>query len=175
MNPDAGSRDRKLSSSGESMYVLLGVAREATHDEIRRAYRKAALRHHPDKNPDDPTAGDRFREIGRAHYILTSTRRDIYDRHGSEGIYMAETYGEGPARYYYRFQNPFAVLLFFLCGLLTCCYCCCCGFCCCCNFCCGRCRPDRFEEEADERSAEELNEDEVEEVVTSQPIDADDK
>ena len=160
--------DRRLSTAGESMYVILGVPPEATREEIRRAYRKMALRHHPDKNPDDPAAAERFREISRAHYILVDApRRSFYDSYGSKGIYFAETYGEENARLYYRLSSPWFAALFFFCGLLTFFYCCCCC-CCCCNFCCGRFAPDKFEEEC---SAEDL----LEEVegdqapTTSQP------
>ena len=48
------------------LYEVLGVARSATADEIKKAYRKLARQHHPDANPDDPKAEERFKEISAA-------------------------------------------------------------------------------------------------------------
>jgi len=149
------------------MYLLLGVPRQATGEQIRRAYRKLALKHHPDKNPDDPTAADRFREVSHAHGILgDDRRRSIYDDHGSVGIYVAEKVGEENADLFLRLQSAWCKAFFVLCGMLTFCYCCC--FCCCCcfNFCCGKCVPRNI---GDEPSAQDLEEEELEEAVTSQP------
>lgn len=59
---------------------MLGVERDATQNQIKKAYRKAALRHHPDKNPDDPEAADRFSEIASAYEVLGDpVRRAEYD------------------------------------------------------------------------------------------------
>jgi molecular chaperone DnaJ len=62
------------------LYATLGVSRTASDDEIRKAYRKLARRHHPDANPDDPKAEERFKEIGHAYDVLSDAekRRD-YD------------------------------------------------------------------------------------------------
>jgi DnaJ-class molecular chaperone len=62
-------------------YTILGVAAEATEDEIRRAYRRLALRWHPDRNAGDPAASERFKEISEAYAVLIdpAKRRD-YDR-----------------------------------------------------------------------------------------------
>jgi len=161
-------RERKLSSCGESLYILLEVPRDATPEDIRRAYRKMALRHHPDKNLDDPSAADRFREISRAHFILSDEpKRAFYDRHGSQGVYVVETYGEENANLYYRLRNPWFAALFLFCGLFTFCYCCCCFCCFCCNFCCGRFSPDKWEEDS---ASEVLEENENENVTTDQPV-----
>jgi curved DNA-binding protein CbpA len=61
-------------------YGLLGVPRGATDDDIRKAYRRLARKHHPDANPDDPNAEERFKEIQQAHEILSNPKkRRAYD------------------------------------------------------------------------------------------------
>lgn len=65
-------------------YDALGVAPTAGDDEIKKAYRKQALKYHPDKNPD---AGDKFKEISQAYEVLSdSHKREIYDKYGEQGI-----------------------------------------------------------------------------------------
>lgn len=67
-------------------YKILGIHREATDEEIKKAYRKLALKFHPDKNPDS-NAEERFKEIGRAYEILSDKKkRDTYDRYGEDGL-----------------------------------------------------------------------------------------
>ena len=72
-------------------YAILGVAREATEDEIRRAYRRQALEWHPDRRPGDPRAAERFREISEAYAVLINpARRREYDeatRAGAAGTF----------------------------------------------------------------------------------------
>lgn len=64
-------------------YEILGVSRTATAEELKRAYRKLAVKYHPDKNPDDPTAEERFKELGEAYDVLMDdNKRAAYDRHG---------------------------------------------------------------------------------------------
>lgn len=64
-------------------YEVLGVSRDATDDDLKRAYRKLALKFHPDKNPGDKAAEERFKEIATAYQILAdSERRAQYDRFG---------------------------------------------------------------------------------------------
>ena len=53
-------------------YEVLGVARDADAKTIKKAYRKLAARYHPDQNPDDPTAEDRFKEIAAAYSVLVT-------------------------------------------------------------------------------------------------------
>jgi curved DNA-binding protein len=65
-------------------YQVLGVDRSASSDEIKRVYRKLALKFHPDKNPDDNQAEERFKEINEAYEVLgDSTKRAKYDQLGS--------------------------------------------------------------------------------------------
>ncbi len=65
----------------KDFYQTLGVGKEATADEIKRAYRKLAQKHHPDANPDDPSAEDRFKEISEAYATLSSPeQRKEYDQ-----------------------------------------------------------------------------------------------
>lgn len=64
-------------------YKVLGVARGATADEIRKAYRDLARQHHPDRNPDNPAAKRKFQEVQRAFEVLNDPKkRDQYDRFG---------------------------------------------------------------------------------------------
>lgn len=64
-------------------YELLGIDRSATQDDIKGAFRKLAAKHHPDRNPDDPNAGQRFKEINAAYQILSDPKkREMFDRFG---------------------------------------------------------------------------------------------
>lgn len=69
-----GMEERRLSSVGESLYLTLEVSRTATLEEVRRAYRRQALLYHPDKNPGDPAAAERFQQINRAYAVLSEMR-----------------------------------------------------------------------------------------------------
>ncbi len=65
------------------LYQILGVARDANEDTIRKAYRKLARRHHPDVNPNDKTAEDKFKEISHAYSVLSDEKkRRAYDEFG---------------------------------------------------------------------------------------------
>ena len=66
-------------------YKILGVERNASDDDIRKAYRKLAMQYHPDRNPDDKQAEERFKEINEAYQVLSdSEKRTHYDRLGSD-------------------------------------------------------------------------------------------
>ncbi|XP_026273931.1 dnaJ homolog subfamily C member 5 isoform X1 [Frankliniella occidentalis] len=140
---------RRLSTSGDTLYQTLGLAKTATTDDIKKTYRRLALKYHPDKNPDNPEAADRFKEINRAYSILSDlTKRNVYDNYGSLGLYIAEQFGEENVNPYFLVTSGWCKFAFLFCGLITGCYCCCC-LCCCCNFCCGKCKPRPPEESGD--------------------------
>jgi molecular chaperone DnaJ len=64
-------------------YEVLGVGRNVTEEEVKRAYRKLAVKFHPDKNPDDPHAEEKFKELGEAYDVLMDPdKRAAYDRFG---------------------------------------------------------------------------------------------
>jgi molecular chaperone DnaJ len=68
-------------------YKVLGVERAADHDEIKRSYRKLALKHHPDRAGDDPKAEDLFKEAAEAYEVLSDpNKRASYDRFGFDGL-----------------------------------------------------------------------------------------
>lgn len=78
------------------LYEVLGVPRNASEAEIKRAFRELTKRHHPDRNPGDPNAEARFREIRDAYEILSNPqKREAYDRYG-EAVFQTGTSGAQP-------------------------------------------------------------------------------
>lgn len=77
-----------LAKMSEDYYEILQVPRTATQDDIRKGYRRQALRWHPDKNPDNKEAAEeRFKLVSEAYEVLSNKdKREIYDRYGKEGL-----------------------------------------------------------------------------------------
>jgi molecular chaperone DnaJ len=68
-------------------YEVLGIDRSASLDDIKKAYRKLAVKYHPDRNPDDPSAEERFKEASEAYAVLSDPeKRSTYDRFGRQGL-----------------------------------------------------------------------------------------
>ncbi|MBK9114676.1 MAG: molecular chaperone DnaJ [Betaproteobacteria bacterium] len=73
--------------SKRDYYTVLGVNRDATEDDIKKAYRKLAMKHHPDRNPEDKSAEARFKEAKEAYEVLSDARkRAAYDQFGHAGV-----------------------------------------------------------------------------------------
>ena len=69
-------------------YKALGVDKKASPDDIKKAFRKLAVKYHPDRNPDDKTAEDKFKEINEAYAVLSDPKKkDEYDTYGSSGFH----------------------------------------------------------------------------------------
>ncbi len=72
-----------MATTKRDYYEVLGVQRNVSEEEVKRAYRKLAVKFHPDKNPDDPHAEEKFKEIGEAYDVLMDPdKREAYDRFG---------------------------------------------------------------------------------------------
>ena len=86
-------------------YEILGIARNASEDEIKRSYRKLAVKFHPDKNPDDAGAEEKFKELGEAYDVLMdANKRAAYDRYG-HAAFAQGTAGPGGG----GFHDPFDI------------------------------------------------------------------
>jgi molecular chaperone DnaJ len=76
-----------MATTKRDYYDVLGLKRDATADEIKKAYRQLALKNHPDKNPGDPDAERRFKEGAEAYEVLSDqSKRQRYDRYGHAGL-----------------------------------------------------------------------------------------
>ncbi len=88
----------------KDLYAVLGVDKKATAEEIKKAYRKLARKHHPDLNPGNKQAEDKFKQISVAHDVLTDPdKRKLYDEFGFEGIQPG--FDPGRAREYRRWAD----------------------------------------------------------------------
>ena len=71
----------------EDYYSLLGVSRGASEAELKKAYKKLAMKHHPDRNQGDKSAEAKFKEVSEAYEVLTDqNKRQAYDQFGHEGL-----------------------------------------------------------------------------------------
>jgi molecular chaperone DnaJ len=85
-----------MATTKRDYYEVLGVARGAEADEIKKAYRKLAVKYHPDKNPGDKTAEDKFKELGEAYEVLSNPdKRAAYDRYGHQAFQQGGGFGGG--------------------------------------------------------------------------------
>src|SRR3954447_11553716 len=80
-------------------YTVLGLNRDASEEDIKKAYRKLAMKFHPDRNPDDKTTEEKFKEAKEAYEVLTDTRkRAAYDQFGHAGVDPSAGFGAAGAR-----------------------------------------------------------------------------
>jgi molecular chaperone DnaJ len=85
-----------MSSKKRDYYTVLGVPREASEDDIKKAYRKLAMKHHPDRAPDDKTAEEKFKEAKEAYEVLSDAKkRAAYDQFGHAGVDQGAGFGGG--------------------------------------------------------------------------------
>nr|XP_010792617.1 PREDICTED: dnaJ homolog subfamily C member 5-like [Notothenia coriiceps] len=93
-------------NSSRSNVILYFISLSFSADFL---HRKLALKFHPDKNPENPEAADKFKEINNAHAILNDpTKRNIYDKYGSLGLYVAEQFGEENVNTYFVLSSWWA-------------------------------------------------------------------
>jgi molecular chaperone DnaJ len=80
----------------KDLYEILGVSKQASNDELKKAYRKLALKYHPDKNPDNQEAEKKFKEAAEAYAVLSDQqKRSRYDQFGHAGVGMGDNPGQG--------------------------------------------------------------------------------
>lgn len=88
-----------MSTSKRDFYEVLGLARGASEEEIKKAYRKLALKHHPDKNHGDKGAEEKFKELGEAYAVLSDPqKRAAYDQYGHAAFDPRSRAGAGGGR-----------------------------------------------------------------------------
>ena len=96
-------------SEKRDYYLVLSVSREASDDEIKKSYRQCALKHHPDRNPGDKTAEEKFKEASEAYAVLSDAeKRAAYDRFGHAGLNGAGFDQGGMGDILSHFQDMFS-------------------------------------------------------------------
>src|SRR5436190_20942763 len=94
-----------MATKKRDYYEVLGVGRDTSEEEIKRAYRKLAVKFHPDKNPDDPHAEERFKELDEAYDVLIDPdKHEAYDRFGHAAFAKGAGFGGGGV------HDPFDIL-----------------------------------------------------------------
>jgi len=89
-------------------YEVLGVNRDAEEDAIKKAYRKLAMKHHPDRNPEDKSSEEKFKEAKEAYEVLSDEqKRAAYDRHGHAGVDHSVAGGAGAGAGFANFSDAF--------------------------------------------------------------------
>src|SRR5208283_675830 len=90
---------RSNSMAKRDYYSVLGVNRDASDEDIKKAYRKLAMKHHPDRNPSDKTSEEKFKEAKAAYEILSDPKkRAAYDQFGHAGVEATAGFGAAGAR-----------------------------------------------------------------------------
>ena len=80
----------------DDLYMVLGVSKNASADEIKKAYRDAAFKYHPDRNPGNAAAEEKFKKLSAAYSVLgDEKKRADYDRFGSADSYAQSAYNGG--------------------------------------------------------------------------------
>ncbi len=83
-------------STKRDYYEILNVSRNATDNELKAAYRQLALKYHPDRNPDDKSAEENFKEAAEAYAVLRDAqKRSLYDQYGHAGLENTGFHGFG--------------------------------------------------------------------------------
>ncbi len=91
----------------DDLYTVLGVSKSASDDEIKKAYRTLAFKYHPDRNPGDKAAEEKFKKINAAYEVLgDKTKRNQYDRYGSSASYSS-SYGAENGSYGGGYGNSY--------------------------------------------------------------------
>jgi molecular chaperone DnaJ len=81
-------------SNKEDYYKLLNLHKDASPSDIKKSYRKLAMKYHPDRNPDDKTSEEKFKEISEAYEVLSDPKKkQSYDQFGHEGVDQYNTAG----------------------------------------------------------------------------------
>ena len=89
-----------MAENKRDYYEVLGVEKGASADEIKRAYRKSAMKYHPDRNPGDKTVEEKFKELGEAYEVLSNDeKRSRYDQFGFAGVDPNYGAGQGGGAY----------------------------------------------------------------------------
>jgi molecular chaperone DnaJ len=112
MNPKPGTQNHRLGtndlSSKRDYYDVLGVHRGATEEELKKAYRRLAIKYHPDKNQGNLEAEERFKELSEAYQVLSQAElRARYDRFGHAGLGAGAAAGAGFGQGFSGFEDLF--------------------------------------------------------------------